>query len=232
MVQLIHQTAREFLLAKECLAQPYNLDETYGDTEIAGTCCGYIRIVFMAAIPQTETNADFSQLETLTKHLSDYSLLEYAITTFATHIGLLGANCTEIRTEFENFIADLRKKNTSYSSLLLSQWVESLTWPTALHICAHESSGKRCLQSALTWAAGAGENRVVGVLLALGADINDALQAASAQGHKDVVLLLLNRGADVNAQGGEYVSALQAAAHGGHQEIVQLLLNAGADVNA
>jgi ankyrin repeat protein len=56
---------------------------------------------------------------------------------------------------------------------------------------------------------------VVWLLLEKGADINaqggeygNALQAASAEGHKTVVRLLLEKGADTNAQGGEYDSAL------------------------
>lgn len=34
---------------------------------------------------------------------------------------------------------------------------------------------------------------------------SNALQAASAQGHKELVQLLLEKGADVSAQGGHYL---------------------------
>jgi ankyrin repeat protein len=70
------------------------------------------------------------------------------------------------------------------------------------------------------------------VLLEKGADVNaqggpygnNALQAASAAGHKQVVQVLLEKGADVNAQGGPYGNALQAASARGHEQVVQVLL--------
>jgi ankyrin repeat protein len=85
---------------------------------------------------------------------------------------------------------------------------------------------------------------VVKLLLDKGADVNaqggcynNALQAASQEGHEQVVKLLLDKGADVNAQGGfvdddgAYCSnALQAASQGGHEQVVKLLLEKGADV--
>ena len=51
----------------------------------------------------------------------------------------------------------------------------------------------------------------------------NALQAASACGHKEIATLLLDKGADVNAQGGYYGNALYAASKSGHKEIVTLL---------
>ncbi|KAF8336030.1 ankyrin repeat-containing domain protein [Amanita rubescens] len=60
----------------------------------------------------------------------------------------------------------------------------------------------------------------------------DALQAASAGGHKAIVQLLLEKSADVNVQGGYYGNALQAASAEGHHDLVQFLIEKGADVNA
>jgi len=63
-------------------------------------------------------------------------------------------------------------------------------------------------------------------------DGRSALHWASILGHERIARLLLDKGADVNAQGGYYGNTLQAAAAEGHDKIVQTLLDKGADVNA
>ncbi|KAN0084852.1 hypothetical protein V8E54_001319 [Elaphomyces granulatus] len=60
---------------------------------------------------------------------------------------------------------------------------------------------------------------------------DNALQAASAEGHRETVELLLSKNAHVNAQGGVYGNALQAASYRGRREIIKLLLSKNANVN-
>ncbi|KAL9131147.1 MAG: hypothetical protein Q9217_000848 [Psora testacea] len=95
------------------------------------------------------------------------------------------------------------------------------------------------LPSALYYAAHAGLETSVKMLLAKGADVNatggrygNALQAAACKGHLDVVELLLAGGADVNQAGGDYGNALQGACSYGHRRCAMLLIVNGADVNA
>lgn len=73
----------------------------------------------------------------------------------------------------------------------------------------------------------------------MGADLNaqggnweNALQAASLNGHDSIIRLVLAKGADVNAQRGTYGNALQAASYWGHDTIVLVLLEESAHVNA
>ncbi|KAK1840600.1 Ankyrin repeat domain-containing protein 50-like protein 3 [Colletotrichum chrysophilum] len=91
----------------------------------------------------------------------------------------------------------------------------------------------------LIWGSSEGHDNIVRMLLDKGADVNaqggrygNALQAASFKGHDKIVQMLLDKDADVNAQGGDYVNALYIASEEGHDDIVQMLLNKGADVNA
>ncbi|KAI5838487.1 ankyrin repeat-containing domain protein, partial [Morchella snyderi] len=105
--------------------------------------------------------------------------------------------------------------------------------------------GKACVdgQAVLEVASGAGNEPIVKLLLAAGADVNaepardngrTALQAASGSGNEPIVKLLLAAGADVNAEpaSDNGRTALQAASGSGNEPIVKLLLAAGADVNA
>lgn len=161
IVQLVHQTAREFLLGHESLASPYDLDVVSGDKEIAATCCHYIHIAFMTAIPQMNADEDFSQLDLLTEYLSKHNLLKYSLSNFTAHLDNLGNSGDNIRGEFESFIGELRSRPTSYASLLLSQWVKSLTWSSTLWPDSSKIDGGGCIQSALVCASGAGRYQAV-----------------------------------------------------------------------
>lgn len=93
-------------------------------------------------------------------------------------------------------------------------------------------------------AAEKGDEKMVDLLLAYGADINQkgiwtpgqtgntALHYAAWKGNKQMALLLLNNGADVNAQGTNKGTPLHKAVENKQREIVALLLARGADVNA
>jgi ankyrin repeat protein len=77
------------------------------------------------------------------------------------------------------------------------------------------------------------------ILLNYLADVNaqcgsygNALQGASAQGHREILQILLDHGASVNMQGGYYSNALEAASTNEHKEIVNMLLAEGAGVQS
>ncbi|KAK4957997.1 hypothetical protein LTR10_004422 [Elasticomyces elasticus] len=103
------------------------------------------------------------------------------------------------------------------------------------HVC--DNGGR----SPLWWAVYAGSKAVVQLLLANGANPNnanpkdggfrDTLAVACEHGNEPIVRLLLKGGAAVNAQGGYYGNALQAASRNGDEAIVRQLLMAGAKVN-
>ncbi|KAK5705656.1 hypothetical protein LTR17_021480 [Elasticomyces elasticus] len=106
------------------------------------------------------------------------------------------------------------------------------------YVNAKNDAGTQGL-TALHIAAKEGNEKMVGILLEWGADINtqggndrSPLQAASSYGHAAVVRRLLDHDAAVNAQDGSHGNALYAAATFGHEVVVRLLLEHGADVDA
>jgi ankyrin repeat protein len=110
--------------------------------------------------------------------------------------------------------------------------VEELLRP-AIDLNSKDERGRTAMyDNALRAASAEGHDKIVRLLLVNGADVNadggSALLDASKAGHDRVVRLLLYYGADVKADGG---SALLEASKGGHDRVVQLLLNYGADVN-
>ena len=91
----------------------------------------------------------------------------------------------------------------------------------------------------LSFAAGAGHDQVVQLLLDKGVDVNtqsdtdkSALKEACSNSHVHIVHLLLDKGANVNARDMLGHTALQEACINGYDQIVLMLLDRGADIHA
>ncbi|KAG8350059.1 hypothetical protein FVEN_g11795 [Fusarium venenatum] len=229
VVQLIHQTAREFLLDKSHVAEPYHLDEVQGDMEIAITCCRYIRILFTAALLQMEYDADFPQAEKLAEHLSGRELLLYALNNFAAHLDHLKRNGKEkeIRLEFESFVNDLSERCNSYACLLLWQWIKTLNWTNELSVNVNEASSRSCIRAVLSGATDTGRLDVAQVLLALRVDI---LHLEVQAGNVDSTRLLLEAGASIDAIDSSGRIPLYLAYENGREEIAQMLIEHGVNI--
>jgi ankyrin repeat protein len=83
-----------------------------------------------------------------------------------------------------------------------------------------------------------GQNQVIELLLANGADVNAGgkvimtpLHFAASAGQKDTAELLLAKGADIHAKDGNGWTPLHTAARCGKKELVELLLAKGADTS-
>jgi hypothetical protein len=104
---------------------------------------------------------------------------------------------------------------------------------TGMNLEAKDINGR----TALFLASELGHEKIVRMLLNRGADVDNgnrtsnALGAASSGGYENIVQLLLDRGADIGVQSRYDGDALQAASSEGHDKIVQMLLDRGANVN-
>ncbi|KAI1388442.1 uncharacterized protein F4822DRAFT_246736 [Hypoxylon trugodes] len=237
IVQLIHQTVREFILDQRRLATPYDLDEVEGDQIVSKTCCFNICVTFMAAAFQVDVDPDFSRVDSIAHSLCENNLLLYSLYYFMEHFKNLGDSGINLWAEFESHLKDTMSRPRCYAALLLSKWVTSY-WPSEFTNGISQTTAENCLQSAFVHAAANGKEEALKILLVLGADINgqgrectNALQAAARQGHRSIVKFLLRHGADVNARDGKGGNAFQAAACQNHLDIVKTLVEAGSVVN-
>ncbi|OBT95600.1 hypothetical protein VE01_05937 [Pseudogymnoascus verrucosus] len=233
-VQLIHQTAREFLLHKDKLAGPYRLEHVQGVMEIAMACCRYLSIVFRPDLPLGEANAVLPEAEIIECHLSGKSLLIYALVNFQTHLDDLGSNDEKVRNEFMDFVKLLIMRSSSFASLLLGQWIQALKWPSRLHV--DETSARLYLHSLLLCAAETGNREVAAVLLSLRSDllhIVASIAAANEDAYEDSggLELLLNMGADFNAKDTVGRTPVSYAAGNGLNRNTSLLLKNKAEPN-
>ncbi|CAI7594286.1 unnamed protein product [Penicillium pancosmium] len=246
---LIHQTAREFLLAESNLNEAglifsWRLSEA--EDQIARVCMRYL----LMKDPVCVDGGISSQSK---------DFLNYSATHWPDHVRKMDLTSDhEVKNQLHR-LYNLSGK--LYSLWFPIFWKEARPYDRlpamkALHLASfngHEQELHYQLAihindinvpddtggHAIVWGSLNGHDKIVQLLLEHGADVNaqggdygNALYAACDGGHEKIVQLLLDHGANVNALGGPFGNALYAACSGGYNKIVQLLLEHGADVNA
>ncbi|KFY69520.1 hypothetical protein V496_00173 [Pseudogymnoascus sp. VKM F-4515 (FW-2607)] len=239
IVQLIHQTAREFLLHEDKHAGPYHLEEIQGDIEIATACCRYLRIVFRPDFPPADANGELTKVEMM------------------VHLNHLGSSDEKIRDEFMDFVELLNKWSNSYAHLLLGQWIEALEWPTNLHV--DDASASLCLHVLLICAEDIRKEEVAQVLVSLRPDllhieagkgdlvttgplhentphpisqIIEGVPIRSEYQHRDGLRVLLDLEVDADLKDTVGRTPVSYAAEKGYEGSIQLLLQKGADIES
>jgi ankyrin repeat protein len=206
---LAHFSVREYLVSGS-LRTHWELSFYHCDTKLANTFIAMTCVAYLLQFTQPSISQDIR---------ISYPLCSYAAEYWIRH------------TQPDN--DDDRILRRLIMSLLQPDSPVYLNW---LELYNPEGGAEKCAPIYYMSKAGLAVSED---LLENGADIHvegglydNALQAATSEGHHDIVQLLLEKGADVNAQGHLYGNALQVASSGGHHDIVQLLLEKGADVNA
>ncbi|OBT42533.1 hypothetical protein VE00_06189 [Pseudogymnoascus sp. WSF 3629] len=219
IVQLIHQTAREFLLHEDKHAKPYHLEEVQGDTEIAMTCCRYLSIAFRPEFPPTEANAELTKVEMMI--IRGWATLRGGDGHEAGLILLLnlGADVNSKDTVGRTPISYAVEKGHEHGLQLLIQH--------GANVDSKDGAGR----TPLSYAAENGHKDILELLLDLGADVNSndtagrtPLSYAAENGHESSVKLLLNNGAYLQLKDTAGRTPLSYAAENGHTISVKVLL--------
>ncbi|KAK7420625.1 hypothetical protein QQZ08_010317 [Neonectria magnoliae] len=223
-IYLIHQTAKEFLVAKEGVKNStgklwrHSLRGQFSNQIMMQICVQYLSF---SDIPDDRIP---EKIWEDIPNLNDFPLLEYSSANWPVH-------CRDMHGADEGLLNRMFK-------LYDAQTERFQTWVSIFWKAAYPYDVRSGLQSAHL-AALNGHVEVLAKMIQrsqIFIDVQDeeggtALGWAAEEGQVEVVKLLLDKGADINAQGGHYGNALQGASSRGQVEVAKLLLEKGADVN-
>ena len=258
-IYFLHQTAREFLLAKPASCPPpsprlwyHSITAREGHFGLAEVCVRYLHFFNLDASRPAARDSQHHDA------IYGHAFLDYAAKAWGDHFrdgditdGALVDLALKISDpESESYAswANLYRHRyrlfpESFTSLMVASHfghlnIVELLVDQGAAVDTRDERGR----GPLSWAAERGHGAVIQLLLNAGADVDEQdedghivqtpLALAAEEGHEAVVSLLLNAGATVDPQDSlRGQSPLSWAAEKGHDAIVQLLLMAGAEVD-
>ncbi len=242
--QLLHQTAREFLLSPDKIAQPFDVDEKSANNAISLICAHYIRLslprdhipVKGSPLPRGVERWTVYHHNQLLKYLETRPLLHYVLKYLPYHLSRIARSGGQAWGLMGDYF-HRTQESAGISWYLLQEWFERLGFSGTL-ASSSEAATKFRIESLVFGI----KYRKLGAVRALSEvqrnlDYVDchtnqtALQAAASCGDTAMLEFLIDNGANVNLLGGHFGTALQAAAYYGYDEGVTILLREGADPN-
>lgn len=203
------------------LADPYHLESTSSDREIAESCSQYIQILFSADILKEQPDTNLSSAGRVIERFSDLRLFQYSCDYRHKHLEKLNGKGQDIIDKFNSFVESVRNGEVSYASLLL-QWIERPNLPSA----AQADEG--CLRYLLVCAAGAGRLDVVKSLLALRGNGYNFWLEGRPDISKELGISACNTVHELlgksNDKGRQYQSAFEAAFDMSQNHVIDYLL--------
>jgi ankyrin repeat protein len=229
-IYLIHQTAREFLIARQDHTYPKGLthdtwrhcvQQAEMEQMMTSICIRCLHLVDREVPSIDKLSTEVSVVEE-----SQREFVEYSCEWWTTHYSLSQGVGEE--NTFQDALALYNTEGEAFKFWFNVFWAK-----TRQHDLANDMTPIRL-------AAMSNHDKVLDHFLdKIGLDLDakdeagrTALYWASKLGHNKILQMLLDRGADANTQARKYGSALQAASAQGHDKVVQMLLDRGADVNA
>ncbi|OOQ88032.1 hypothetical protein PEBR_14662 [Penicillium brasilianum] len=252
-VYFLHQTAREFLLARSQSivllenSWQHSITGQEGHRVLAEVCVVYLGFLNTRATPR-DTKGEIDQ------HLDCYKFIVYAAKNWVTHFLKAGLSASDDIVHPALSICDPNSK--SCSAWFSIQWnstfpmqVEKFTTLTISSYFGLEIIVKLLLdggadcelkdshgEKPLSWAARNRHDNIVKLLLHKGAECEakeifgqSLLSWAVRNDHEGIVKPLLDRGADSETKDSQGQTPLSWAAETGREAMVKLLLDGGAD---
>ncbi|KAG9648244.1 purine and uridine phosphorylase, partial [Aureobasidium melanogenum] len=229
-IYLIHQTAREFLVARQDYEQPKSFAHNtwrhcVQQAEMEQTMTT-ICIRCLNLEDREVTSSDDPSTDVLEAGKSRRDFIEYCCEWWTAHYSLSQEANGE--DTFQDALALYNTEGEAFEFWFDRFWTKTWQYDYAKSM------------TPIRLAALSNHDRVLEYLLGregVHLDARDengrtALYWASELSHDKIVQMLLDSGADVNTKGGRYGNALQAASYEGRGKIVQMLLDRGADVYA
>ena len=219
IVQLFHETVREFLKDPSEAAGPFHMTDKSGHAEIAIVCGRYIR-TSLALDPRDNEDSHSPSLtekssawtyenhRMFAEHLSDRPLLAYALKYLPRHMGLLEDQKQAEAILSECFIGVY----LGHESRFLSSWLQTSFPKIRGFLTVDIDEAARFRVKSMVAAASQGFATAVQSLVAVQTTLdvveetinNSALQIAASKGHLQVVDILVEEGASVNLVGGYF----------------------------
>jgi ankyrin repeat protein len=239
IVQLLHQTVREFLIQSD-KPGPLNISELQNDTGITTACIHYVMLSLSnEVIPDNIRSRKDVRYWTpedywlFVSHLLDRPLLSYALTFLPQYLNDCNTEKNNTGEALKLYLRHIHDEPLAPSWSFLASWAERLPKGFSIEIHSNSSHAIHFRIATLVTAARYGYIEVVKSLVAVRTSINAfdhknnafALEAAARSGHDEIVIYLAELGASSTG-------ALQGAVSIGNERIVKLLLDRGVDAGA
>ncbi|KAH0541223.1 hypothetical protein FGG08_004279 [Glutinoglossum americanum] len=227
-VHLVHQSAKDFLVAEARHAEDYPSLDYFGvklkrgHHILAEVCLSYLSSKEFTSGPLEDVQFQYGNDAAIAAHHGKFPLLAYAAACWLQHVRLSDA------PEELNPRIKLLASGATFMAWFQMYWFSRemyLPYPenfTPFHMAAHFHLPSYLEKHLLDEGVDALEPVYYGT----------PLHAAAWAGDNASVEILLKRNAKVDVVGGRYGTALQAAAGNGREAMVESLLRYGATVNA